>query len=451
MGLAWTLRRLMSSAYTDLFLWVLWVLVVSLALVLPVYLGTSFLLLRGCQPHLNVTLEEDFLSGIDISNFVDNFGFQSSAVDGSQPAESALESFVLRYQSTELNLVSGDQNINVTAPVLPNHLLKSGLELVLEFLDKYNINDVSSYCSINSVTGDLLSLSVEVCRPALRSALGEQKQDQLSAWLATLQSGTEKGLVSGVFSGNISLALGQLPNLFPSAGLNDQHVSSLQKLVAPFEISELMTLLTAFRNVNFTDNDLKVLEEISKTSVDDLKAAEKVLMKIDVNNLPAIVAKLDQLEIKLTDFITNPGIFFDFLGDEEKSAILVDLQGLLPQFKPSDIETFLVLQENVDKAQDKYGDPNEPSVMSKLFKIPMDVLLSALPKIKLDDSAAAAFDTFKLLMEDEDFEFLSSLLSELLDPRIHKQIIDDCTKQDFTISCRDNENVRLASDITGHC
>ena len=441
----------MSSAYTDLFLWVLWVLVVSLALVLPVYLGTSFLLLRGCQPHLNVTLEEDFLSGIDISNFVDNFGAQSSTVNGSQPAESALESFVLRYQSTELNLVSGDQNINVTAPVLPNHLLKSGLDLVLEFLDKYNINDVSSYCSINSATGDLLSLSVEVCRPALRSALGEQKQDQLSAWLATLQSGTEKGLVSGVFSGNISLALGQLPNLFPSAGLNDQHVSSLQKLVAPFEISELMTLLTAFRNANFTENDLKVLEEISKTSVDDLKAAEKVLMKIDVNNLPAIVAKLDQLEIKLTDFITNPGIFFDFLGDEEKSAILVDLQGLLPQFKPSDIETFLVLQENVDKAQEKYGDPNEPSVMSKLFKIPMDVLLSALPKIKLDDSAAAAFDTFKLLMEDQDFEFLSSLLSELLEPRIQKQIIDDCTKQDFTISCRDTENVRLASDITGHC
>ena len=441
----------MSSAYTDLFLWVLWVLVVSLALVLPVYLGTSFLLLRGCQPHLNVTLEEDFLSGIDISNFVDNFGAQSSTVNGSQPAESALESFVLRYQSTELNLVSGDQNINVTAPVLPNHLLKSGLDLVLEFLDKYNINDVSSYCSINSATGDLLSLSVEVCRPALRSALGEQKQDQLSAWLATLQSGTEKGLVSGVFSGNISLALGQLPNLFPSAGLNDQHVISLQKLVAPFEISELMTLLTAFRNANFTENDLKVLEEISKTSVDDLKAAEKVLMKIDVNNLPAIVAKLDQLEIKLTDFITNPGIFFDFLGDEEKSAILVDLQGLLPQFKPSDIETFLVLQENVDKAQEKYGDPNEPSVMSKLFKIPMDVLLSALPKIKLDDSAAAAFDTFKLLMEDQDFEFLSSLLSELLEPRIQKQIIDDCTKQDFTISCRDTENVRLASDITGHC
>ena len=79
--------------------------------------------------------------------------------------------------------------------------------------------------------------------------------------------------------------------------------------------------------------------------------------------------------------------------------------------------------------------------MSKLFKIPMDVLLSALPKIKLDDSAAAAFDTFKLLMEDDDFEFLSSVMSGLLETRVQKQVIEDCAKQDFTIVCRDTENV----------
>ena len=443
MALTWKLRRLLSSAYTDLLLWVVWVLVVSLALVLPVYLGASFLLLRNCQPHLNVSLGNDFFAGIDISNIVDNFGSQPRSDNVSEPAESALESFLLSYQSTELTLVSGDQNVNVTAPVLPRHLLKSGLELVTEFIAKYNINDVSSYCSVNSVreAAGLLSLAVGVCRSALRSAVGQQEEEQLSAWLAGLQPGTETGLIAGVTSGNISSALSHLPQLFPSAGLDDEHVSSLQALVAPFEISELVTLLTAFRNANFTDADLAVLEEISMTAVDDLKAAEKVLMKIKVENLPAIVAKLDELEIELTDFITNPGIFFDFLGDEVKSAILVDLQTLLPKFKPSDIETFLVLQENVEAAQQKYGDPDEPSVMSKLFKIPMDVLLSALPKIKLDDSAAAAFDTFKLLMEDDDFEFLSSVMSGLLETRLQKQVIEDCTKQDFTIVCRDTENV----------
>ena len=156
-------------------------------------------------------------------------------------------------------------------------------------------------------------------------------------------------------------------------------MSSLQALVAPFSTSELLNLLEAFRNADFTDADLAVLEEVSKTAVDYLGDAEKVLMKIDVNNLPAIVAKLDELGIELTDFITNPGIFFDFLDDPVKLGVLTDLQELLPKFKPADIEAFLQLQEVVEAAQQRYGDPGQPSIMSKLFEIPMDLLLSALP------------------------------------------------------------------------
>ena len=228
------------------------------------------------------------------------------------------------------------------------------------------------------------------------------------------------------------------------AGLNSDHVTGLQALVAPFTMPDLFTLLEAFRNANFTDADLAVLEEVSKTAVTYLGDAEEVLKKIDVNNLPAIVAKLELLEIDLTDFITNPGIFFEFLDDPVKLGVLTDLQDLLPKFKPSDIEAFLQLQEVIDAAQEKYGDPDEPSVMSKLFKIPMDVLLTALPKIKLDDSASAAFDTFKLLMEDEDFEFLSSTLSSLLAPELQQQLISGCTGQQFRIACHDENHVSFS-------
>ena len=49
------------------------------------------------------------------------------------------------------------------------------------------------------------------------------------------------------------------------SGLNSDHVTGLQALVAPFTMSELFTLLEAFRNANFTDADLAVLEEVSKT------------------------------------------------------------------------------------------------------------------------------------------------------------------------------------------
>ena len=210
--------------------------------------------------------------------------------------------------------------------------------------------------------------------------------------------------------------------------------------MAPFETSELLALLEAFRAANFTDSDLAVLEEVTKTAVDDLKAVEKVLLKIKVENLPLIVEKLEKLGIGIGDFITKPELLFSFFGDEEKTAILIELQDLLPKFRPADIEAILVLQEKVDLAQQKYGDPDEPSVMTKLFAVPMDVLLGALPKIKLD-SATAAFDTFKLLMEDDSFAFLASQLTSLLDAGVQKQLVEDCTMQGITIDCKDSENV----------
>ena len=74
----------------------------------------------------------------------------------------------------------------------------------------------------------------------------------------------------------------------------------------------------------------------------------------------------------------------------------------------------------------------------------MDVLLSAMPKLKLDDSAKAAFDTFKLLMEDDDFELLSGLASTLLEPEAQEKLIHGCTSQQLDISCRDEINVSYA-------
>ena len=232
-------------------------------------------------------------------------------------------------------------------------------------------------------------------------------------------------------------------------GIEDQHVSALQALVAPFETSELMTLVASFRQANFTDKDLAVMEAVAKTAVDDFKNVEKVLKKIKVENLPLIVEKLDELGISIGDFITKPELLFSFFGDEEKTAILIELQDLLPKFRPADIEAILVLQEKVDLAQQEYGDPDAPSLMTKLFAVPMDVLLGALPKIKLDESATKAFDTFKLLMEDDNFAFLASQVNSLLDTGVQQKLLEDCTEQSITIDCKDKENVRLTGSIVG--
>ena len=197
------------------------------------------------------------------------------------------------------------------------------------------------------------------------------------------------------------------------AGSDSVQVTALESLISSFSLPDLLNLWEGLRNVNFTDTDLIVLAEVSKTAVTYLGDAEKVLMKIDKKNLPAIVDKLQLLEIDLTDFITNPGIFFDFLDDPVKLGILTDLQDLLPKFKPADIEAFLQLQEVIDAAQEEFGDPDEPSVMSKLFKIPMDVLLTAPDSLKL-------------------------LIGQI------KKTIEGCTFQQFRIACNDLTHVSFS-------
>ena len=233
MVLTWKLRRFVSSVYTDLLLWLLWVLVVTLALLLPIYLGAAFLLVRDCHPHLSITLAPDFLSGFNISNLFTPSP-ESEVELESEAERSAVASFLLRYQNTDLSLVSADLNLTVAAPVLPAHILSSGVELVEEFLEKYNIHQVNTHCLINNVTEapGLLSLGVGVCSSAIRSALGEEEQLQLSGWLAGLEPGTERDLVDGVISGNVSLdnlgeVLAFLPRLFPDAGKCRTHHSTL--------------------------------------------------------------------------------------------------------------------------------------------------------------------------------------------------------------------------------
>ena len=79
--------------------------------------------------------------------------------------------------------------------------------------------------------------------------------------------------------------------------------------------------------------------------------------------------------------------------------------------------------------------------MSKLFAIPMDVIMSAASKIKLDKTAKPAVDAVKAIMNTEEFKFLAVLALELLDPEKQEDLIQGCTSQQFNINCRDEINV----------
>ena len=227
MSVSWRFRRLLSSATADLVLWSLWTLVTAAAILLPVYLGAAFLLVRDCHPSLNISLAEGFASGLDLQSFLkpapvppkppvvvdDN----ASAVVIEANLEDDQGTFLDSFLSTDLSLKF--DNVSVSAPVLPRHLLRSGARLVTGVLEKYEVSDLASYCEVNEVKGEgLVSLGLGVCREAVTSTLGDDAASKLSAWVSSLGQETEAGLTNNVASGNISGVIEFLPDLFPSAG-----------------------------------------------------------------------------------------------------------------------------------------------------------------------------------------------------------------------------------------
>ena len=60
----WALRRVAASAWVELCVWSVWLVVVVGSLVLPIYLGLSFLLARDCQPNILFTLPRGSLTGL---------------------------------------------------------------------------------------------------------------------------------------------------------------------------------------------------------------------------------------------------------------------------------------------------------------------------------------------------------------------------------------------------
>ena len=230
MSVSWKFRRLVSSATADLVLWSLWTLVTLAAILLPIYTGAAFLLVRDCHPSLNISLAEGFASGLDLQSFLkpqaappklpvvvnDN----ASAVVIEADLEGNVNdqgTFLDSFLSTDLSLRF--DNVSVSAPVLPRHLLRSGARLVTGVLEKYEVSDVAAYCRVNDVQGaGLVSLGLGVCGEAVTSTLGEDAASKLSDWVTSLGQQTEAGLADNVARGNISGVIEFLPDLFPSAG-----------------------------------------------------------------------------------------------------------------------------------------------------------------------------------------------------------------------------------------
>ena len=128
--------------------------------------------------------------------------------------------------------------------------------------------------------------------------VGEEAALGLSTFVRGLGAATETALVDAFMARNFTKLFHLVPALFPNSGVSEQDISDLLDLA------------------NLTDSDINILVEVGTTSAPTLKKAQKVLGKIDFNNMPAISEKLDLLGIQLTDLITNQTTDFNFTACE---------------------------------------------------------------------------------------------------------------------------------------
>jgi len=436
----------------ELVLWTLWILVLILSIILPVYLGIHYLVARDCHPHIRLDIDhpsiQSFLptnletTDVEVNLILpENITKEVYVVEKEESVaaeEDMMTNLLVNLYPPEVGVLVGNKTHYVSR--LPRTLYRQGTTMAKQSV-RYSLRDVSALCTVNDIKErGIISLGLAVCR---RSLLGsEEVESELRGWLGGLEDGLEDKVVEAALQGDLQNILVLLPDMFPDAGLNNSHVKSLQDIVKPFKTAELTKLVTAFSGANLTETDIAVLSAVMAEASDKLSDVGSVLSKIDPDNLGPITQSLDNLGIGLSDFITNPALFFKFFGDPEKSKILITLQNLLPKFVPDDIEAFLVFSNELEKAQKVYGDPDDVPVMTKLFRVPLDVLLGALPKLKLDGEARFGMEALQLLMEDDNVKQLMGAASklQLLKPEVQQQFISSCTQQQFKIQCKDTQD-----------
>ena len=123
--------------------------------------------------------------------------------------------------------------------------------------------------------------------------------------------------------------------------------------------------------------------------------------KIKTENIPQINELLGKLNVTLATFILNPvNIFFSSFGDPEKAKVMGQVQKLLPNFGPEDLETVL----NVKIAFEKIPEFN--LIFSKVLDLP-GIFLSKILKLKLTSGELEALQiAAETFTNDEDIKLL---------------------------------------------
>ncbi|CAB4065475.1 unnamed protein product, partial [Lepeophtheirus salmonis] len=179
-----------------------------------------------------------------------------------------------------------------------------------------------------------------------------------------------------------------------------QRLNLSQGLIAIDKITQLLT-----------DDEIKLLKGFIKDWTPELPGMiESLSSKLNASD----VEKIRLAFGKNRELITEPLLFFKFLNDKEKAAVLTKIQKLLPEFYPSEVNAVL----QVKKAFDEIPRLNE-LITDAFHRFSIEFFLKFL--------------SVDLTPEEE------SGLQIMLDTEGRFRFLKQCSRQNFTIKCINHE------------
>ena len=202
-------------------------------------------------------------------------------------------------------------------------------------------------------------------------------------------------------------------------------------------MSDLFSYEEILRNVG------KLFEAIGSIDKEYLDLAAKAFAKINQNNVPEIERLLGTLNLKLANFISDPSIFIQFFGDPAKGAVLLEVQKLLPQFDPADINAILTIKIQFDKAMpDGLGE----KILGRILELQMGVLFKVFSLNVTPEEMAAVQRTLRQLLTSEATQKLIEISAndlKLFSAEGRTMFLSNCTHEHLEIDCVDDSTGQI--------
>ncbi|QQP51111.1 Uncharacterized protein FKW44_012351, partial [Caligus rogercresseyi] len=295
-----------------------------------------------------------------------------------------------------------------------------------------DITPISESCTFNGEQFDnFVDLGLDLCEGPLK---GDNRTSLIrSFWTDNVLDEDQllHVFLPGSTHGNESL-FSQLAATATAQGLNLSRalisIDKVNKLLTEEEVALIQEFL-----LDWGPHIPPMINGLStKLNVSDIEKV-RVQSKRSGRELPRDKDSLAQLNVSLTEFITDPLLLFKFLSDKEKAAILTRIQRLLPEFVPSEVNSILKIKKALD------ATPGVNDLLSDAFlRFPIEFFIKILGAgFSAEDEVGFKEAYFFFQKEETRLRGLFDMMLErdLLTHEGRSHFLSSCSKTNYSVHC----------------